>query len=550
MVQLRRYRVLAERTPGSFPIPAPVRRAAHVGLTCALLLLLLPAGAGVAQAAGETIVSLTFNDGQLSQYTNARPVLQAHNMNATFYVVSGWADKNASGYVQWWQVDDLYRDGNEIGGMGTDHKDLTQVYNSDWTQDYAYKRQQVCDDRQRLAQRGYDPQSFAYPAGAYNYTFPDGSTVRDIVKGCGYLAARSVGALSPTGPTYAETLPPKDAYAIRTWTSSTTPIQLSALQSMVTAAASRGGGWVPLVFNQVCHQGQANYSTCMSSSKAIDDAVFSVFLDWLQNAGQTGGAPTGTVVKTVRQAMGAPPQPTLPPRPTVVSLTFDDGLVSQHRARSMFSSHSMPATFFITTGDVDAGHPCCMTWSQIGDLANDGNEIGGHTVHHVNLKDSSLSYQQKVHEVCDDRQRLIDKGFNPVSFAYPYAAFDQTAKSIVQSCGYQSARTGGSVSTGGLYAELIPPRDPYATRAVTSTNAEISLSSLTSVVNAAATHGGGWLQFQFHEVCSQSRSDYSTCMSTWGPIQDTTLNAFLDWLQDSAPSGTVVQTVEQAMSRG
>jgi peptidoglycan/xylan/chitin deacetylase (PgdA/CDA1 family) len=118
-------------------------------------------------------------------------------MNATFYVVSGWANRNASGYMRWWQVDDLYRDGNEIGGMGADHKDLTQVYNSDWMQDYAYKRDQVCNDRQRLAQLGYDPQSFAYPAGAYRYTFPDGSTVQDIVKGCGYLAARAVGGLSP-----------------------------------------------------------------------------------------------------------------------------------------------------------------------------------------------------------------------------------------------------------------------------------------------------------------------------------------------------------------
>jgi hypothetical protein len=146
-------------------------------------------------------------------------------MNATFYVVSGWADKNASGYIQWWQVDDLYRDGSEIGGIGTDHKDLSQVYNSDWMHDYAYKRDQVCNDRQRLVQLGYDPQSFAYPAGACSYTFPDGSTVQDIVNGSGFLAARAVDGLSSSAPTYAETLPPKDAYAVRTWTSSGTVVK-------------------------------------------------------------------------------------------------------------------------------------------------------------------------------------------------------------------------------------------------------------------------------------------------------------------------------------
>jgi peptidoglycan/xylan/chitin deacetylase (PgdA/CDA1 family) len=237
-------------------------------------------------------------------------------------------------------------------------------------------------------------------------------------------------------------------------------------------------------------------------------------------------------------------------RPTVVSLTFNYGWASQYHARGMLSSHGMRGTFYISTGDVDGRQPCCMRWSQIARLAADQNEIGGHTIHHVNLKGLNLAYAQKVKEICDDRQRLIAKGFDPVSFAYPLAAFDQTAEGIVQSCGYQSARTGGSVSTGGLYAESIPPRDPFATRAVTSPRPEIRLSSLTSVVTAAATHGGGWLQFQFHEICSRSRPNYRRCMSTWGPVRETTLNAFLDWLRDRAPSGTVVQTVRQAMSGG
>ena len=45
--------------------------------------------------------------------------------------------------------------------------------------------------------------------GAFN------ATVKDIVKGCGYGVARTAGSVSPTGPTYAETLPPNDWYADR-----------------------------------------------------------------------------------------------------------------------------------------------------------------------------------------------------------------------------------------------------------------------------------------------------------------------------------------------
>lgn len=214
------------------------------------------------------MVPLTFNDGHLSQYTNVRPVLQAHNMNATFYVASGWADKNASGYVQWWQADDLYRDGNEIGAIGTDHKDLTQVYNSDWTQDYTYKEQQVCNDRQRLATRRYDPQSVAYLAGAYQHTFPDGSTVQSIVKGCGYLAARAV-------------------------------CSLPSLTSVVTAAATHGGGWLQFTLHhQVCSESRSDYNSCMSAYGSIKDTTLNAFLDWLPD-----NAPSGTLVRTVRQVM-------------------------------------------------------------------------------------------------------------------------------------------------------------------------------------------------------------------------------------------------------
>jgi peptidoglycan/xylan/chitin deacetylase (PgdA/CDA1 family) len=547
MVQLRGRRALTVRKLRRSAIPLPVRVAARVGLTCALLLVLVPAGAGVARAANETVVSLTFNDAHLSQYTYARPVLQAHGMDGTFYVPSGWINKSFACCYTWWQADELYRDGNEIGGMGVDHKDLTQAYNSDWTQDYAYKRQQVCDDLNWLAGRGYDPRSFAYPAGAYKYTFPDGSTVQGIVRGCGYLAGRAVGGFSPAGPAYAETLPPKDAYAVRTLSNtSTSAIQLSTLQNAVTAAAGHGGGWVPLVFNQVCHQGDANYSTCMGSSKPIDDQVFSQFLDWLATAGQAGGAPAGTVVKPVRQAMGAPAQPPLPPRATTVSLTFDDGDASQYKARPMLATRGMHATFYVSSGNKT------ISWAQVTDLYGDGNDIGGHTVNHVDLTSSSLTYDQKVREVCDDRQTLAQRGYDPVSFAYPFGSYNATAASIVQSCGYQSGRrAGGANPAGPVYAETIPPADRYVVRTMfRSATTELQLSDLTGPVTAAASHGGGWVVLVFHEVCSRSDPDYSSCIASYKPVQDTTLDAFLGWLRDDAPAATSVKTVRQVMSGG
>jgi hypothetical protein len=109
---------------------------------------------------------------------------------------------------------------------------------------------------------------------------------------------------------YAETIPPQNPYAVRAVYNSTAPaaLTLSYLENSVTAAAQNGGGWVPLVFHKICSQtyDSANYSSCISDAASPTELdTFNAFLTWLQNAGQSGGAPAGTVVKTVRQALGS-----------------------------------------------------------------------------------------------------------------------------------------------------------------------------------------------------------------------------------------------------
>ena len=135
-----------------------------------------------------------------------------------------------------------------------------------------------------------------------------------------------------------------------------------------------------------------------------------------------------------------------PPK-VVVSLTFDDGLDNQYALgfKRALQPHGMRGTFYNVSG-LHRRQPAAMTWAQVTALNNDGNEIGGHTVDHVNLK-TTTDYQTKVNEVCDSRQALIDHGFYPTSFAYPEGAYDATAESIVQGCGYTSGRAaGGSTS--------------------------------------------------------------------------------------------------------
>jgi peptidoglycan/xylan/chitin deacetylase (PgdA/CDA1 family) len=207
-----------------------------------------------------------------------------------------------------------------------------------------------------------------------------------------------------------------------------------------------------------------------------------------------------------------------------VSLTFDDGTESQYALgfQRALQPHGMHGTFYIVSGNVgvDSG---TMTWPQIADLANNSNDVGGHTVDHIDLTSSSYTQAQKTAEVCNSFTDLTNHGVDPVSFAYPYGAYDSNAEQIVKSCGFSSARiTGGldrnGTGAGPVYAETIPPQDPYAVKTVYNNggSAPYTLSYLENSVIAAAQNGGGWAPLVFHEICSQiyDPANYSYCSTS------------------------------------
>ena len=248
----------------------------------------------------------------------------------------------------------------------------------------------------------------------------------------------------------------------------------------------------------------------------------------------------------------------LPPS-VVVSLTFDDGMENQYTLGVLHAlkPHHMVGTFYNVSGlnGVDAQH---MTWAELTAVNEAGNEIGGHTVDHVNLK-TDPDNAHKTYEVCQDRQNLLNHGFYPTSFAYPEGAYDATAEGIVAGCGYTTGRAAGGIDVAGdgagpVYAETIPPKDAYATRTIydpVGNGIPVTLAHLKASVTAAAAHGGGWVPIVFHQVCSQTfdPDEYASCISDYGPIELDVLNAFLDWLQTSgAPPRTSVQTVSQIIN--
>jgi hypothetical protein len=230
-----------------------------------------------------TVVSLTFDNGAISQYTlGYQKALQARGVRATFYVSSGIM--GGTTHLSWTQLSTLAAAGNEIGGKTVHGTTLTTLSTDQQVSE-------ICTDRQNLLAHGLKPAGFAYPGGAFN------ATIQAEVRECGYGTARTAGSLSVAGPTYAETLPPKNFLALRAYAPSGR-ITLANLQALVTGAAS-AGGWVPIVIQKVCSQAldPANYGTCTAAAGWMELADLDTFLTWVLAAGQPNGAPDGTVFK-------------------------------------------------------------------------------------------------------------------------------------------------------------------------------------------------------------------------------------------------------------
>jgi peptidoglycan/xylan/chitin deacetylase (PgdA/CDA1 family) len=280
----------------------------------------------------QSVVSLTFDDGDLSTYTHGVPLLLSHKMTATFYMID--PSNTDDEQLTYAQIRTLQADGFDVGGHTVNHVDLT-------TESTAVATADVCDERNDLIANGiYDPTSFAYPDGDYN------ATVEQIVQSCGFEDARTAGNLSmsvttPTAP-WAGSLPPTDPYALSAVdVDQPNPMTLTDLEAFVTEAAAHGGGWVPLIFHQVCDTADPNYTACIGDDSPILDTVMGQFLGWLAAAGQPGGAPAGVVVKDIRQAINTVNGPDTTP---AVSSILCNGATCQSTAYSSSVSVSLTAT--------------------------------------------------------------------------------------------------------------------------------------------------------------------------------------------------------------
>ncbi|HET6171710.1 MAG TPA: polysaccharide deacetylase family protein, partial [Gaiellales bacterium] len=257
---------------------------------------------GSAQAAPDTTVSFTFDDGRPSQLA-AEQQLVSRGMVATYFVIS--SSTGQPGVMTVSDLNALKADGMEIAAHTVFHRDLTTL-----TSDEA--KQELCQSRNWLMARGFDIYDMAYPYDATN------ASVEQIVAACGYNSARAGGELQcDFDDTCAETIPPLDPYELRTPNDFNSSTSLDQMKAAITNAEDNGGGWVPLEIHDVCDGPGDPLMPAGAACNApyyVTRSIYTQFLDWLQ--GEVGA---GRVqVKTVHDVIGGTLKPQVPVAPAPV----------------------------------------------------------------------------------------------------------------------------------------------------------------------------------------------------------------------------------------
>jgi peptidoglycan/xylan/chitin deacetylase (PgdA/CDA1 family) len=166
---------------------------------------------------------------------------------ATFFINSDRL--GASGYLGWSDLDRLAADGHEIASHNLAH---TRMLGLSLGEDLRL----ACDDRASLiagrVASGAPPlvANFAFPFGANDAVAETAvASCLDSARDIG--GVRDPGASTCSGCPWADSVPPRDLFAIRTPSSLSGCPSADTLRGYVDRAVAGGGGWLHLVFHHI-----------------------------------------------------------------------------------------------------------------------------------------------------------------------------------------------------------------------------------------------------------------------------------------------------------
>lgn len=191
------------------------------------------------QAFSEPLISVSFDDGWESVYTQALPVLQRDGIHTTQYIISGTLDNRS--YMSVAQIKSLQAAGHQVAAHTVSHADLTALTDSELTHELVASKQTLNQD--------FGPvKDFTSPYGAYNtHTLELISKYYRSQKNAeGDPAANEREALNTKQSFNPMSI---QSYSVRKTTT------LEDIKKLIKAAQDNNG-WLVLTYHQVDYSGQ------------------------------------------------------------------------------------------------------------------------------------------------------------------------------------------------------------------------------------------------------------------------------------------------------
>jgi len=124
---------------------------------------------------------ITFDDGHISNYEQALPVLSAAGIQATFFITAGWTDHRPD-FMSWSQLRELARLGHSLQSHSWSHKLLTHLSPEDLFHELSASKEAL---EQKL---GAPVVSISMPAGRWN---------QRVLEACGRAGYQQVFVSEP-----------------------------------------------------------------------------------------------------------------------------------------------------------------------------------------------------------------------------------------------------------------------------------------------------------------------------------------------------------------
>ena len=196
-------------------------------------------------------VVISFDDGDASVYSTAYPIMSAHGLQGTAYVVSSLV--GTPGKMTLAQLQELYAGGWDIGNHTSTHADLS-------TLDLAAAERELSDCASFLTLRGMPraARDVAYPDGNYN------QTVLQAMAATGMLTGRTV-SYRP------EALPMDEPYLISASGANATQSTVAQIESSIDRAV-RDGATIHLFFHALAPKADS-YRQSTANFTAICDYI-------------------------------------------------------------------------------------------------------------------------------------------------------------------------------------------------------------------------------------------------------------------------------------